>query len=244
MDRKSLTLALAAVASTAALATAANAGSLSAQYFEVPDTVGGDFGACCSSPPATLPVITLGSSLSDGLPVTTLAAGSGGVIDQSGTGQILWWTPGSLPGLVATAPGTFTLGQLNTMFAPSSTPGGNDGADFETAILSGTLEGSGNPTSITVTSDDDAFVYVDGVYKGGNPGVHGNETTTIDLGTLNGAHSLEVFYADRAQVGANLEVSVSGAAVPEPAVWSMMLIGFGGLGAAMRSRRKSSAKLA
>jgi hypothetical protein len=27
-------------------------------------------------------------------------------------------------------------------------------------------------------------------------------------------------------------------AVPEPATWAMMLVGFGGLGAAMRSRRK------
>ena len=30
----------------------------------------------------------------------------------------------------------------------------------------------------------------------------------------------------------------TGAAVPEPASWAMMLIGFGGMGAAMRSRRK------
>jgi hypothetical protein len=28
------------------------------------------------------------------------------------------------------------------------------------------------------------------------------------------------------------------AAVPEPETWAMMLVGFGGLGAAMRSRRK------
>lgn len=34
------------------------------------------------------------------------------------------------------------------------------------------------------------------------------------------------------------------AAVPEPATWAMMLVGFGGLGAAMRSRRKLTATTA
>ena len=35
-----------------------------------------------------------------------------------------------------------------------------------------------------------------------------------------------------------------GTAVPEPATWAMLLIGFGGLGAAMRSRRRRSAATA
>jgi len=39
-------------------------------------------------------------------------------------------------------------------------------------------------------------------------------------------------------------VAVTGSAVPEPATWAMMLVGFGGLGAAMRSRRKASAATA
>ena len=42
-------------------------------------------------------------------------------------------------------------------------------------------------------------------------------------------------------LGLNL---VGTAAVPEPATWAMMLIGFGGLGAAMRSRRRSAAATA
>jgi len=38
------------------------------------------------------------------------------------------------------------------------------------------------------------------------------------------------------------QVNVTGVAgVPEPATWAMMLVGFGGLGAAMRSRRRSVA---
>lgn len=38
--------------------------------------------------------------------------------------------------------------------------------------------------------------------------------------------------------------NVSVAGVPEPATWAMMLIGFGGLGAALRSRRRSAMALA
>jgi hypothetical protein len=41
-----------------------------------------------------------------------------------------------------------------------------------------------------------------------------------------------------------VSIGVSFDAVPEPATWAMMLVGFGGLGAAMRSRRKGVAATA
>jgi len=237
------------------LSSVARAATLSADFFDVPaggpntDTYSapspsnptGDFGVCCSSPNATLPVIAPGSPLGpDGLPVTTLAASSGGVIAQNGAGEILWWSAAFAN---PTGHGAFTLGQLNNMFAPNST-GSNDNYLYETAILSGTLTGHGNPASITVASDDDALVYVGGVYVGGLPGVHPTEYTTINLGSFTGPKTLDIFFADRAQVGANLEVSVSGASVPEPAAWATMLLGLGALGGAMRQlrRRPSPAK--
>jgi hypothetical protein len=40
------------------------------------------------------------------------------------------------------------------------------------------------------------------------------------------------------------DLKFNGAAVPEPANWVMMLIGFGGLGAVMRSRRRAAAATA
>jgi hypothetical protein len=93
-----------------------------------------------------------------------------------------------------------------------------------------------------VSSDDDALVYVNGKYVGGNPGVHPTETAILDLGMLSGANSLEIFYADRAHTGAELDVSLSGAnvsAVPEPSTWAMMILGFFGLGF-VAYRRKSN----
>jgi hypothetical protein len=39
-------------------------------------------------------------------------------------------------------------------------------------------------------------------------------------------------------------VTLSVTAVPEPATWAVMLVGFGGLGVAMRSRRKQAAAVA
>jgi hypothetical protein len=248
MTVKSLGIVLAAFTSVAAMATAASAGTLSAQYFQISENIntGADFGVCCSSPPATLPVISLGAKLGpNGKPVTELTSGLGAVADQDATThEILWWTPSAATGITVSTPATglFKLSQLNNMYAPAST-GTNNTNFFETAILTGTLTGSGKATSISLTADDDALVYVDGSYVGGLAGVHANETTTIDLGDLTGAHSLQVFYADRAQVGADLEVAVSGAAVPEPVTWAFMLVGFGGIGASMRQRRRRAVAL-
>jgi hypothetical protein len=64
------------IAAVAALlfAGGANAGSLGINYYETPTTSTGDFGPCCSSPPATLEGITVGAPLGpDGLPVNHFA---------------------------------------------------------------------------------------------------------------------------------------------------------------------------
>ena len=43
------------------------------------------------------------------------------------------------------------------------------------------------------------------------------------------------------QSGEQVTIDVNTASVPEPAAWAMMLIGLGGLGTAMRARRKGTA---
>jgi hypothetical protein len=231
----------------ALIAGGAHASTLSVDYYQIPDAApyigpGTDFGVCCGSPPATLPNVALGSALLGGLPVTS--GGASPVVDVSPQGQILWWTPGA--GVEYAGSGIVTLPYSGDMFAPNST-GENDGSYFETAVLSGSIQGVGADVTLSISSDDDTLVYVDGLYVGGNPGVHGVTGRTIDLGVLTGANTLEIFYADRAQVGASLAVSVSGAdvtGVPESATWAMMAMGFAGLGFAGRRASRGRAWVA
>ena len=56
---------------------------------------------------------------------------------------------------------------------------------------------------------------------------------------MSGPASLEIFYADRAQVAAALNLGVTGAAVPELSTWAMMALGFAGLGLAGYRARKT-----
>jgi hypothetical protein len=223
---------------------AAVADTLTIDYFQVPDNAGPDFGVCCSSPPATLPNIAIGSSLSGGLPVSI--GGPKPVQMVSPTGQILWWTPSTVTGVTSEGTGTVSLPYSNNaLYAPQGN-GANNATFFQTAILSGTIHGTGSDVQLTVTSDDDALVYLNGKYFGGNPGVHPAETTTLDFGTLTGADSLEIFYADRAQTGAVLDLSLTGAtvsAVPEPSTWAMMIIGFAAVGFFAYRRKQNGPQL-
>jgi hypothetical protein len=243
--RKLLWSAVGALLASAAVATAANAApSFGVTYFEVPSNFGGDFGICCSSPPATGAHINIGDALGpDGLPVTHNAGDGFDVVDQDAAHQVLWWSAGN--GVVATGTGTLPLPlPLQDMFAPNST-GGNNSAFFETAILHGVFTGSGAPAQLTVQSDDDAFVYLDGLYIGGNPGVHGTTTAVLNLGSLTGNHTLDVFYADRAQVDAKLGLTGINLdtlrGTPEPASWALMIMGFGAAGAMLRRARQLAA---
>jgi len=247
-------IAATAIAMAALGVSAANAAStLNISYFDIANPGPGsdlgsqpasptDFGVCCSSGPATSANIALGSGLGpNGLPI----AGAGSdVVDLGPSNQIEWWS--NLYGITPTGSGVVTLGYASNMFAPNST-GANNDHFYETAVLYGNLIGNGGAVSVNLTSDDDAFVYLNGLYVGGVPGVHAPSSATLNLGNLSGSNSFEVFYADRAQVEAYLSLDVVGAvtsAVPEPATWAMFLLGFGAIGWTLRSRRNAAATTA
>ena len=69
--------------------------------------------------------------------------------------------------------------------------------------------------------------------------------TVIDLSiSANGIHSAR-FYSDNATVGFdNFEFGTLAGAVPEPSAWAMLVIGMGGIGAAMRRRQKQTVAFA
>jgi fibro-slime domain-containing protein len=219
----------------------ANASTITIDYYSVPNNgSNGDFNICCSSPPATLPVILPGSALGpNGLPVST----GGTVQSLNGSSEILWWTN-------FTGTSTAALPFLDTsMFTPNGTGSSNSTA-FQTAVLYGTILGSGSNTILTVNGDDDVLVYLDGKYVGGTPGVHQNQTVNLDLGILSAVnHDLKVFYADRAQTDAVFGISVVGgeinaSPVPGPIVGAGLpglVMALGGLVILSRRRRNQGA---
>jgi hypothetical protein len=202
---------------------------MSISYYEVLVGTGGpDFGGTGT------PIVANGSGLGpDGLPIVT-----GGVADIGPSSQLTWWSPALNPAVIATGSGTVSVPFNSNMFAPNST-GTNNNTAFETAVLTGTFSSTGGLVNFTVGSDDDAFVYLNGILIGQNPGIHALTNVTFSGTAINGTNTLEIFYADREQVAAQLSISTDEvlSAVPESSTWAMMILGFLGIGF-MAYRRK------
>lgn len=234
-----------AIAASSLLTSASSAladpvSSLSINYFQVLNGTGGpDFGG------AGIPNVALGSTLGpDGLPVVNTS--TPGITEFNASHEITWWSPSMNSAVLATGSGTVTLPYSSNMFAPNST-GTNNIAAFETAVLSGTFtEPAAGTVNFTVGSDDDAFVYLNGVLIGQNPGIHALTDVTFSGNAIAGVNTLEIFYADREQVAAHLDVSadVVLSAVPEPSTWAMLLLGFLGVGFVAYRRKDGAVRFA
>jgi hypothetical protein len=222
-----------AVGSGAANASPVTA-TLSATYFEVLDSSGDpDFGVFST------PNVAADSALGpNGFPVVSSPFG---ISDVGPGNQITWWSPAFNSNVTSTGTGTITLPFGSNMYAPNST-GTNDGTYYETAYFKGSFTlSSSEAVEFQLGSDDDSFIYVDGVLIGQNPGVHG--VTNVDFTSPvlpSGPNSIEVFYDDRHTSGAylSLNLETSGVVitpppgVPEPSTWAMLTLGFAGLGLA------------
>jgi hypothetical protein len=217
--------------------------TLSATYFEVCDSCNPpDFGG--SGTPNVAPGSALGPN---GFPVVSSPFGISDV--DPTTHEITWWSPALNSKIVETGTGTISLPYASNMYAPNST-GTNDASFFETAFFRGDFTlSSTESVEFQLGSDDDSFIYVDGVLIGDNPGIHG--VTNVDFTASDlaaGTHTIEVFYDDRERVGAFLSLSLltSGVvitpppSVPEPAPLGLMAVGLLAL-VAVRARKRSDA---
>jgi fibro-slime domain-containing protein len=157
-------------------------------------------------------------------------------------GEIQWWTSGvTAGGDTVTFSSTGTL--INTPFVDGSFfPADGNGTTNANGFLTARFLGSFNlaeATTVTafIGADDDAFVYVDGVLLAGLGGVHANAQAPVGQRYLGaGEHTVALFYADRYRTQASLNFDLQAAAVPEPATWALMILGFGLVGAAARRR--------
>ena len=189
----------------------------------------------------------------NGLPVYNPSESGGHpLLDHSANGELTWFTP-SAPS--ATSPGvTFDGSQVisgnsysNGSMYPPLGMGPNDANGFLTAVFSGAFHfDTAQAFTFSLGADDDALMFVDGKAVVLLGGIHGDTPAqnTVDLSA--GAHTFDLFYADRQQTGAALDFSipndviVTAPGVPEPATWGLMILGLGIVGAALRQRKPAA----
>ena len=148
-----------------------------------------------------------------------LLPGNGYYVDLDGTSG-----NGNLPfaGQITSygTTGTFAAGNYVLTFELA---GNQRGAPTQTTVV----DFGSFSTTVTPTSSSQGF-----------------ETYTFNVdNTLNGAHLQFSDIGPSTQQGSLLD-NVSVSAVPEPATWAMMLLGFFGMAFAIRSNRRSSLRLA
>ena len=160
----------------------------------------------------------------NGLPVFNPSATVNGVPvsqppdDLLGDNEITWWSPalnnggtGGISDVVQTSTGVVTLPFANNRFYPPNGTGPNDSNGFQAAVLSANLNLPGTQTiSFTISSDDMAFLYLDGQIACDDGGVHAATSVPCTSPTLlAGSHTLQLFFVDLNKTDAVLDFTVT-----------------------------------
>jgi hypothetical protein len=122
------------------------------------------------------------------------------------------------------------------------------GSNVDGDVVTGLITNLSQP--FTSLSADGMFLFDNVFYAGGapvlsNPGLFFSGASGVEYNLFSDNASTYELYKAKSGVGylANSvgALTTSGGAVPEPAAWTMMIVGFGGIGAVMRRRRSQPA---
>jgi len=233
--------------------------SLQGNYYTLspthPDTLGGIDGATITG--LVLPALSGTPGTVGAAPVAsgTSAPNSGGISDKNGANVIQWWTAHTT--LVA-ADNSVNGGVNNirtdnfvggVLGGPGFSTGfyangnANDANGFRAVHWTGTFLVGAGGAHLTLSADDDAFLFLNGNLAMDNGGVKAiglAQTTTADLAA--GSYVVDLFFADRHQVQSGIAFSCEGCLDPVPEPTTLLLFGttLAGVGAVVRRRLKGS----
>jgi hypothetical protein len=157
--------------------------------------------------------------------------GAGQVAEQNLSGAFSFTYTGSTPLTVGSHTYATGANLLSGTFSGATLVGPANGStsSFQDAIFSGgTVTYASDIASFASTGDKGLSLSLTSVlpFFGANPGDSLNSFTAVSTGS---------FASDLASTG-------GGSGTPEPVTWALMLVGFGGIGTAIRRQRRKAAQ--